>query len=181
MLGLYLSLSDSEEEKSVIEELFNNYEKKLKAIAFSILHKNCDAEDAVSETFLRIIKHIDKITEISSDERYYYLVTILKNVSYNIYNKRNKINTVPIEECYILSDDKSPIDELMSNLDYKTLVKALDLLKDTDHEIIVLKLLHELSYEDIAESLNISVNAVRQRLYIAKKHFAEILKKERLI
>lgn len=60
MLGLYLSLVESEEEKQLIEELYNNNKQVMYNIAFKNLHNSSDAEDAVHEAFLRAIKNIEK-------------------------------------------------------------------------------------------------------------------------
>lgn len=51
MLGLYLSLVESEEEKQLIEELYNNNKQVMYNIAFKNLHNSSDAEDAVHEAF----------------------------------------------------------------------------------------------------------------------------------
>lgn len=55
-LSFYISLAETAEDKSLIERLYNGYERYMYAVAFSVLHNEQDAEDTVHEAFLRIIK-----------------------------------------------------------------------------------------------------------------------------
>ena len=64
MLSFYVSLVETEEEKSLVEALYIKYEQDMYNVAFSILHNNYDAEDAVQEAFLRVIENLDKINRI---------------------------------------------------------------------------------------------------------------------
>lgn len=58
-------LSDSE--KNLVNQLFKEYNVKLFNISLSILHSKQDAEDALAQTFLKIMGNIDQIEK--------YLVT----------------------------------------------------------------------------------------------------------
>lgn len=91
MLGLYLSLVESEEEKQLIEELYNNNKQVMYNIAFKNLHNSSDAEDAVHEAFLRAIKNIEKISHIPSNKQQAYLNVIVRNVSFDMFNKKSII------------------------------------------------------------------------------------------
>ena len=57
-LSFYISLAETAEDKSLIERLYNGYERYMYAVAFSVLHNEQDAEDTVHEAFLRIIKNL---------------------------------------------------------------------------------------------------------------------------
>ena len=54
MLLYYLSLVDTEEEKSKLENLYYEYKALMKYIAFNILGDNGLAEDAVHEAFIKL-------------------------------------------------------------------------------------------------------------------------------
>lgn len=61
MLSLYLSMVETDEQRTFIEELYKNYERKMYGVAFGILHNKHDAEDAVHSAFIRIIENVEKI------------------------------------------------------------------------------------------------------------------------
>ena len=64
MLGFYLALLDTAEEKSRFEELYLLYRQDMYKTAYSILQDSFEAEDVVHEAFLIVIKKLDKISEI---------------------------------------------------------------------------------------------------------------------
>ena len=90
MLGFYLTLLDSAEEKSKFEQLYITYRQDMFKIAYSILKDNYEAEDAVHEAFLIVIKKFDKISEVNCPQTHAYLIIIVKNLALKIYNKRKK-------------------------------------------------------------------------------------------
>ena len=98
MLGLYLSMLDTAEEKSKFEELYNLHRQDMYRVANGILNDTYEAEDAVHEAFLRVANHFSEISEIKHTETRAYLITIVKNISLDIlrkkknqWNKRKKL------------------------------------------------------------------------------------------
>ena len=96
MLSLYLSMVETDEQRTFIEELYKNYERKMYGVAFGILHNKHDAEDAVHSAFIRIIENIEKIMQIPADEQGYYIVIISRNTSIDILRKREN-SEIPLE------------------------------------------------------------------------------------
>lgn len=90
MLTLYLSLIDTQEERDKFERLFHQYERCLKYTAQNILFDEHLAEDAVQETFIRIISCLDKIDESDEHKTIAFLITVIKNISYDMKRKRKK-------------------------------------------------------------------------------------------
>lgn len=58
---VYLTLLNTDEEKEKFSTLYDTYYKQLLYVAIKMLNNQEKAEDCVHETFLRLIKHIDKI------------------------------------------------------------------------------------------------------------------------
>ena len=178
MLAYYVSMVETDDEKSFIEELYIKYERDMYNAAHSILHNGYDAEDAVHEAFLRIIKNIDRMMRIPADERSYYAVIISRNTAIDIFNKRKKQNEFPLEEIDDLEDVFSIGDIVDSNLGVKTIQDLLSELEETDFEVLYMNLICEFTPGEIAAVLNIKPGAARQRLYKAKSNFRKLLEKE---
>lgn len=178
MLSFYLSLVETEAEQDFVTELYNTYEQDMYGIAYSILHNKFDAEDAVSEAFVKIINNLTKVFEISADERGYYIVIIVKNVSIDMYNKKRKKNEVNIEDCTDFQDDLSIENEAISKMEYERISAAIATLSDNDYSVLYLYLMCEMSPSEIADILNVKPNVARQRIYKAKKNLMKILKTE---
>ena len=98
---LYLSLIDTEEDKIKFEDIFNSYKKTMYYIANSILKDEHYSHDAVQNSFLKIIKHIDKIEDVKCNKTKGFIVTIVRNSSIDIYRKlqieKNKVRKLENE------------------------------------------------------------------------------------
>lgn len=169
MLSFYLSMLETGEEKSFIEKIYNEYEQTMYRIALGILHNNHDAEDAVYESFIRIINNISKMLNLSADKIGYYIVIIVKNVSFDMLTAMKKIPTVDIEEVYDIDSDFSVEDIIISELSYEKIKSALSELSETDYQILYLNLMMGYKPCEIAEILDINGHIMSQRLYKAKQ------------
>ena len=178
MLSFYLSMVETEEDRSLIEELYIKYEQAMYNSAIGILHNKYDAEDAVQEAFLRIINNIEKIKRVPADERGYYIVIISRNTSVNLLRKKERRNEITIEGIYDMPDDISIEDITESENGVENIKRALSTLADTDFEVLNMSLIHGFTNNEISEMLGIGDGAVRQRLYKAKKNLRKALEKE---
>lgn len=171
MIIFYLSMLDTEEQKNKFEDLYLTYRKLMFYIANKILKDDFLAEDAVHQTFIKIIEIIDKLEDVHCYKTKSYIVTMIKNQSINLYNKRKSTVTVPIEEMdRYLSDDINPRFE-----EQDALTKAVIKLPTIYKEVLTLKYVQEFSNSEIAGILSISEAAVRKRLERAKAKAQQIL------
>ena len=77
MLNFYLSVLNTEEEKNQFADLYLKYRDGMQKIAYSILHNNEDAEDAVHTAFLSIANNFEKISSLSSQKIKSYFVIMM--------------------------------------------------------------------------------------------------------
>ena len=68
MLALYLQMLDTPEEKIRFEQIYEKYRGLMYHVADNILHNRQDAEDAVHNAFLQIIKHFKKFQSAPVNE-----------------------------------------------------------------------------------------------------------------
>ena len=179
MLSIYLSVLDSDEDKSRFEVLYNLYRQSMYAIAYGILHNEFDAEDAVHESFLKIANHFEKIKEIKCPKTKAFIVIIVKNTSIDIYNRNKKTaeNTIFIDDmCNRVIDEKA-----FEDIDYQLLLNKIDELPETFKDILYLRYVNGFFVEDTARLLNISVDAAYKRIQRAKIILSDKLKEESMI
>lgn len=173
MIGLYLSLAESEEEKQIIETLYNQNKQLMYNIAFKQLHNQYDAEDAVHEAFICAIKQIDRIKEISSNKRQAYLNIIVRNISCDIHNKNN--NKVTLYENIVVSEEITIEDEIIGQIRHDALVEFIGYLPRGMRDALYLKYFLMMSNEEIEEALCISPSALRNRLFTARKKIRDYI------
>ena len=78
----------SEEESQLLNDLFEEHHIRFYNISLGILHSHSDAEDAVSQSFLKVMDYIDRISRLPKSKILPYCIVIVKNESFNILNKK---------------------------------------------------------------------------------------------
>lgn len=177
MLSEILALINDGADRSFVRMLYEQYEQMLYRAALNILHNRTDAEDAVQDTFVRIINNLDKIRDISCNETGYYLVIMVKNVSKNMQNKKQRHPEIDIDELYDIQADCSVEEETLRKINAEIIREALSELSDDDYEIMFLYLIKEYSPAEISELFGISSNITRQRIFRAKQRLIKLLEK----
>jgi len=174
MLPIYLAMIDGEEDKNKFELLYITYRKLMFCVANRILNDERLAEDAVHQTFLKILENFDKVGEISCHKTKSYIVTMVRNNAINLYNQRKRHTTIPLEDVeYCITTEPISVAE-----DLDQLARAVLKLPVIYKDVLTLKYVQEFSNEEIAKMLDISEATVRKRLERAKRRLKEILKRE---
>lgn len=176
MLAFYLQMIDTDEEKSKFETAYKEYKKLLHYIAHTILKDNHLAEDAVQDAFFALARNMEKFQSQSCNEIRNYLIIIVRNAAYRIYNKNKQ--EVPIDDMDPISD---PLD-LEADEEHKELLKQLfQALKTLDSkyaDVLILRYYYDFKEKDIARILKITPENVRVRIHRGKKILKESLEKE---
>lgn len=173
---MFYTVIQDEKDRTKVEKLYYQYRKLMYKEAYAILEDKTLAEDAVSESFIRIINNLHKIDENICPRTRNFLVIICRNVAKDIYNSRkNKIsyehteditNPIYIEDIVINRETVNRIAEIISGMDSK--------YKD----VLILRRAYEMSREDIAKIFGISVETVKKRLLRANNMIKAKLEKE---
>ena len=163
------------------ERLYLSYRKLMYKEAFEIVQNQHCAEDAVSESFVRIIDNLHKIDEQDCLKTRSFLVIICRNVAKNIYNKKIYLNNQPDAYDDVLPEDVSESSDSLDILVKKeTLSEIAGIIKNLDpiyRDVFLLKNVHGLSRAKIAAISGISEEAVKKRLVRAKSKILKELEK----
>ena len=137
-------------------------------VAKSILSKEEDVEDAVSEAILKAYKNIKSL----KDESFFktWLIRIVINESNTLYKKSSR--EISVENEHFVN--------LQVNDKYKdvTLYNAINALDDDLRTTTILFYFEDMKYKDIAKVLDIKEGTVKSRLSRAKEKLYNILKEE---
>ena len=146
--------------KIAFEKLYNNYNKLIYSIAYSILKNKQDAEDIVQIVFEKIYL-IDK-EKLPNKNETSWLYSVTKNETIN-YLKRNK-NNIDLDSIYNIEDDNNEINKIINQDSYNRLIGKLN---DKEKEIISLKIVSNLSFEEIGKLLKEPTGTIKWRYYKA--------------
>lgn len=161
------------QEQQKLHRLYELYEQPMYRIAFAVLHSRSLAEDAVSDAFVTVIKHMHKFRDPDSSKTRAYIIRIIKTSAINIYrkNKRQVEREVSIDddvlqyrdpaqdvECYVFERHKSSQVSAM-----------LDEMGETDRNIVLLRCRDELSWREVSEKMSITESTARKRFERIRK------------
>ena len=152
--------------------LYKLYEQPMYRIAFAVLNNASDAEDAVSDAFMRIIKKLDKIGDPCSSDSKKYIIKIIKNISIDKYRKNKRVYETEScidDEALFIADDSVNIEDHISENNSENINQLLYKLKETDKQIVLLRCVNELPWKDVSEKLSMSESTVRKRFERARK------------
>lgn len=175
MLSFYLAMIDTPEDKLFVEKLYTVYERMMFRTAFRVLRQKYDAEDAVHEAILSVIKGdaLEKMKPMTDIEKKSYLTVIVKHSAYKVYNKRRKNNENSIYNDW--DNNNTTEEEVLSSLSVEEIQETMNMLTESDYDILCLYLINEQTYEEIAAALDIKPDAARQRVHRAKKRLMDKL------
>lgn len=175
MLLYYLSLIDSEEDKSKFEKIYEQYRLLMKYIALQVLGDDRNAEDVVHDSFVKIIKHLDQVGDVYSHKTRSFIVIIVKNTAIDYIRKEKRSSLVDdIDKVY---DTRATAvsGNITDDLSVREILAKLKELPEKYRDILELKVYHELSDKQIADILNLSHAAARKRLQRAREAFDALL------
>lgn len=167
------------EDRNKAEQLYNRYRSTMLYIANGILHDNNLAEDAVSESFIKIIKNLDKINESDCYRTRAFLVIIVRNVSIDMLRNQKCDTTVPFDDYLDYEENgESVFEDIATKITLERVVSNIKKLKSNYTDILYLKAIYGYSTEKIAEILDITKENVLVRLNRARIALKEQLRKE---
>jgi len=147
-----------------------------------LTHNDDDADDVVQEAYLRALQYFDGFR---GGESRAWLLTIVRNTCYNWLRKnRMQKAAVPYDEELHSGGHEGPNPEtaVLANADRRMLQTALEELPIEFREVLVLRELEGLSYQEIAAVAGIPAGTVMSRLARARhrlaQHLANHLNKE---
>lgn len=168
---------------SAFDELITLYRGKVYAMIYNMIRNDADSWDLAQDVFIKAWKALPKFEGRSAF--FTWLYRIAHNVTYD-WTRKKKISSAGEFEDRIVNDADpgavavpKVIDSPDVSLERKEvknkISEAIDALSSDHKEIILLKEVDGLSYQEIAEFVGCSTGTVMSRLFYARKKLKEIL------
>lgn len=170
MLSFFLAVLESDADRQMFTAIYDQYHSQMERVAIKILKKQSDAEDAVQNAFMQVIRHFEKIYQIPCENLPFWLISIVKNEAYMILRKNKKV--VPLEDWSCFSKKAADV------MDYAALVELFSELPDTYRQVLEMKVILGYTDAEISARLGITETAVSTRASRGRKLLREILEKE---
>jgi len=156
--------------------LVDHYKVLAYTLAFRMLGDADCANDVAQDSFLAAYEGLDRFRRMAKFST--WLATIVLNKCRD--RLRSRRETVPIDDVTEVRSCGAPDPEALANAHERTsaLQQALAALAPVDREVIILKHLEELAYEEIAMIVGASVPALKVRAHRAREKLRESLEKQ---
>ena len=169
--------------KEAFSELVEKYQKPVFSVCYRMLGTPTAAEDAAQEAFIRAYLALDRYDTERSFAT--WILSIASNYSIDQLRKK-KVTILSMDSdkhAWLAPPDPGPSPEKAAlDKEKNALVQAiLADLTETDRAAVILQYWHDYSYEEIAETLDLSSSAVKSRLFRARKLMAEKWQEMQLI
>lgn len=164
-------------------ELVRRYQDRLHNFLFRYTHDHQDCEDLVQETFLRVHKSKHSYERIAKFSTWMY--TIALNLAKSLYKKKQRMYKVSIhkdesdpDDMELLLEDHSILQDeaLHQKLSMEKLEEALMELPEDFREVIVLRDLQQLAYDEISEITGIPMGTVKSRINRGRAQIQELIR-----
>lgn len=165
------------------EEVYNEFYRLFYGGIFYIVKEHAATEDVIQESFLKVIQHMP---EFDSEGRLMgWIRVVVRNSTINYLRKNKKTrNEMDVDSVFINNSTEfaTRIENIEKEIEVKMMTEEIEVyLKDLKPEyraLIELRWKFDMSYNEIAEQLDITEQKVKYQLYRAREAIKKRLRKE---
>jgi RNA polymerase sigma-70 factor (ECF subfamily) len=169
-------------EEAAYEALLARFQQPVYNLAFRLLSDPGDASDAVQEVFLKVFRNVGHFRRQSSLKTWIYRITVNEAHNQRRWFFRHRSREVGLDgepeegrsRC-IADSARSPFDCAFDREKHVLIENALAHINPLFREVVVLRDVEDLSYEEIAEVLQISLGTVKSRIMRGREALREEL------
>lgn len=178
MLVLCLAMLDEEIDKRNFEQIYRKYHLDIYKRIYHIMQNEADSKDAMQETWIKIVDHIEKFRDKDDDSIKAYIMRIARNQAISILRAKQKEAKIlcNIHDIEIVDDE-----ELFSACESNGVSVVLDCFKkltEAQRDILNLYYFHHYSLNEISKLINVSEVTVTGRWARGREKLIKMLKGE---
>jgi len=174
-------------DESAFVEIMNRYQAKISSLTLSLLKNAADAEEITQDTFIRAHRGLGRFRGDSSLATWLYRIAVnLSRNRYWYFFRRMRHATCSLERPLgddsdatfsdlIASEVNDPLQETVSGEFADLIAHCMEKLESRHREILNMRNLLNLSYEEIATTLRINVGTVKSRIARARENLRRLI------
>ncbi len=160
-------------EADAYETLIRRFQTPVYNLAWRLLDDPADAGDVVQEVFLKVFRSVDNFRGESSLRTWIYRIAVNESHNRRRWLFRHRKGETAIDDVYasednreapIVDNNETPFDFTMNREAQLLLEEGLAAISPAFRAVLVLREVEELSYEEIATILEISMGTVKSRI-----------------
>lgn len=173
-------------ERYAFEELVNKYNTSVYNLAFRLSNDREDARDAAQDTFLKVYNNISKFRGESQLRTWIYRITVNQVANQQRWwRRRRREKTVSLDindpnetalSQKLPSSGQTPEQQALAAEKRRMIAAALEKLKFDFRVAVILRDIEGLSYEEIADTLEVSVGTIKSRIARGREELRDLLR-----
>ncbi len=172
--------------QSCIEVLINRYKRKVFTYIMLIVKDQPLAEDIFQETFIKVIKSLRKGKYREEGKFLSWVMRIAHNLTLDYYRKQKHLKTISNDNNdldifnSIKFSEENVEDKIIQEQISKDVRSLIDELPDDQKQVILLRHYGDLSFKEIAEQTNVSINTALGRMRYALINLRKLIAEKKL-
>ena len=154
-------------DEGALAELIERYQPRLMLYMRQMLGDRHAAEDAVQEVWLSVYRAVAKLKDAGAFRGWVY--RIARDHAYSMLRRKGRIEC-PVEEA---DSALAPPDPEFDDEDRRLVQASVNRLPHEQREVLLLRFIEQMSYEQIAAAIGCQLGTVRSRLFYAKRALRE--------
>ena len=169
-----------------LENLINRHQARVFNFINSKVQDRDTAEDIFQDTFIKVIKTI-KNGQYNEEGKFLpWIMRIAHNLVIDFFRKNNRMpkvrNTEEFDIFQFISDNSPNAENSMvQNQVVKDLQKLVQELPDDQKEVLIMRLYRDMSFKEIAENTNVSINTALGRMRYAIINLRKLIEQNQII
>jgi RNA polymerase sigma-70 factor (ECF subfamily) len=168
-----------------VEKLILKYQDRVYNTILKMCGNEADAAELAQDAFVRAIEGLKDFKGESSF--YTWLFRIAVNLTLNFCKKNSKLSFQSLQEQidedtnrqlkdYLIDKSAAEPSELAAKKEVHSLIsKAIEKLEPQQRAVVILRDIEQMSYNEIAETLDMEIGTVKSRIARGRKNLKEIL------
>lgn len=170
--------------ETAYEELLARFQQPVYTLAVRLLNNQCEAYDVVQEVFLKVFRNIEHFRAESSLKTWIYRITVNEAHNARRWFSRHRGREVELDfetqenrtwRETLADSGRSPFEVALDREQAGMIVSALARINPVFREAVVLRDITDLSYEEIAMVLGVSLGTVKSRILRGREALREQL------
>lgn len=160
-------------ERQALDTLYQRYAQPLFGYLLTLTADRGLAEEILQDTFVAAWRAAERFEGRASVKT--WLFSIARRQAHNSLRRRNLALTDDTALEQTPSDEPEPETALLQNADRQALTGAIEQLRPVHREVLLLAFVHDLSYAEMADLLDVPLGTIRSRLSNARRLLRETL------
>jgi RNA polymerase sigma factor (sigma-70 family) len=169
-----------------LEEIIGRHKDRLFGYIRMMVKDSALAEDIFQDTFIKVIKTL-KAGNYNEEGKFLpWVLRISHNLIIDHFRKEKRMPTYSGTETFdifdvIKSEDKNVDQEMFWGQVYEDVKKLVDFLPEEQKQVLKMRLYNEMSFKDIAEETNVSINTALGRMRYALINMRKMIAENNMV